>query len=75
MLDAPTLLSQIESFLSETGIQPSTLGRQAVNDGKLIERLRDGGTVTLETATRIVEWMDANRDIKGRGPRKDAEAA
>src|SRR5690606_36788495 len=52
-----TLLSEIEAFSRQAGIKPSTLGRKAVNDGKLHERLRNGGSVTLETADRIRRWM------------------
>jgi len=35
----------------------STFGRQAVNDGKLCARLRDGKDVTLETAQRNREFI------------------
>lgn len=51
------LLSEIEDFSRKAGIKPSTLGRKAINDGKLHERLRKGGSVTLETAERIRRWM------------------
>jgi hypothetical protein len=51
------LLSEIEGFSLRAGIKPSTLGRKAINDGKLYERLKNGGSVTLETAERIRKWM------------------
>lgn len=51
------LLSEIEDFSRRAGMKPSTLGRKAINDGKLHERLRRGGSVTLETAERIRRWM------------------
>ncbi|HLF10668.1 MAG TPA: hypothetical protein VJA26_05595, partial [Gammaproteobacteria bacterium] len=50
---ADSLLGEIESFCRQSGIAESTFGRQAVNDGKLCLRLRDGKDVTLETAKKI----------------------
>jgi hypothetical protein len=55
-----TLMDEIEAFSRKAGISPSTLGRKAVNDGKLIHRLKRGGSVTLETAERIREYMRQN---------------
>lgn len=51
------LLSEIEAFSRTRGIAASTVGLKAVNDGKLVERLRRGGSVTLETAERLREFM------------------
>ena len=39
----------------------STFGRHAVNDGKLVSRLRFGGRVTLETVARVRSFIDRNR--------------
>jgi len=50
---ADSLLEEIEAFCRRTGIAESTFGRQAVNDGKLCVRLRNGKDVTLETAAKI----------------------
>jgi hypothetical protein len=50
---ADSLLGEIEAFCRRTGIAESTFGRQAVNDGKLCVRLRNGKDVTLETAAKI----------------------
>jgi hypothetical protein len=50
---ADFLLAEIEAFCRRTGIAESTFGRQAVNDGKLCVRLRNGKDVTLETAAKI----------------------
>lgn len=57
-----TLLHEIEAFSREQGISPSTLSRKAINDGKLPERLKRGGRVTLETAERLREFMRQVRD-------------
>ncbi|HUB94779.1 MAG TPA: hypothetical protein VL993_02615 [Stellaceae bacterium] len=38
----------------------STFGRLAVNDGKLVNRLRFGGRVTIETVERVMAFMKQN---------------
>ncbi len=50
---ADSLLAEIEAFCRRSGIAESTFGRQAVNDGKLCVRLRNGKDVTLDTAAKI----------------------
>jgi len=57
MSAAQTLLRDIEAFSATAGIAASTLCRKAVNDGKLPERLRRGGQVTLETAEQLRAFM------------------
>jgi hypothetical protein len=57
MTDTQTLLADIEKFLVKTGMRPSALGHKTVNDGKLVQRLRDGGTVTIETAAVINRFI------------------
>ena len=58
---ADFLLHEIEAFCRHSGIAESTFGRQAVNDGKLCVRLRDGKDVTLETANRIRTFIKERR--------------
>lgn len=53
------LLLEMESFCRVNGLKASTLARKAVNDGKLPERLRSGGRVTLETAEALRTFMKA----------------
>jgi hypothetical protein len=55
---ADSLLAEIEAFCRHTGIAESTFGRQAVNDGKLCVRLRNGKDVTLETAAKIRDYIE-----------------
>lgn len=60
MTTTQALLTEIEEFSRKAGISPSTLSRKAINDGKLPGRLRRGGSVTLETAEKLREWMREN---------------
>ena len=56
------LLREISDFCRHTGLAESTFGRRAVNDGKLANRLRNGGRITTDTLDRIRAYMAANRD-------------
>ena len=47
------LLVEITAYCQRTGMAESTFGRRAVNDGKLVTRLRFGGRVTTHTAERV----------------------
>ena len=47
------LLRDIENFCRQAGIAESTFGKQAVNDGKFVGRLRNGKQVTTRTVARI----------------------
>jgi hypothetical protein len=47
------LLRHIAEYCRRAGMAESTFGRLAVNDGKLVTRLRLGGRVTTDTAERV----------------------
>lgn len=71
MLTSRALLIEIEAFSAAAGMAPSTVCRKAINDGKLAERLRHGGQVTLKTAERLRAFMEANKTNR---PSKRAES-
>jgi hypothetical protein len=52
-MEKEALLQAIAGYCRSAGIAESTFGRLAVNDGKLVSRLRFGGRVTTETAERV----------------------
>ena len=59
------LIIDIERYVAERKsarrpIKESTFGRLAVNDGKLLQRLRAGGEVMPRTERRIREFMEEN---------------
>jgi SAM-dependent methyltransferase len=62
-MTAQELLARISDYCRQTGLAESTFGRRAVNDGKLANRLRNGGRITTETVERIQAFMDANRHV------------
>ena len=54
MSTTETLLKQIEAHCAQHGIAESTFGKRAVNDGKLVSRLREGKSITLNTYQQIL---------------------
>ena len=58
------LMRKIERFLRSTGMTATVFGIGAMNDGKLVFRMRQGSYVTLPTADAIDAFMAANRDKK-----------
>jgi hypothetical protein len=59
-MDTESLLSEISSYCRRVGMAESTFGRLAVNDGKLVTRLRYGRRVTLETVQRVRSYIEGN---------------
>lgn len=51
------LRTDIERFLTRTGMSPSRFGICAMNDAKFVSRLRDGSSVRLDTADRVRRFM------------------
>src|SRR3954469_25081830 len=54
------ILSQITDFCRKADMAESTFGRRAVNDGKLVHRLREGKRITLDTLNRIQAFIAAS---------------
>ncbi|MEE8246689.1 MAG: hypothetical protein V3S87_05455, partial [Alphaproteobacteria bacterium] len=52
-----TLIADIEEYCRRGGLAESTFGRQAVNDGKFVSRIRNGGGVTMKTVARVRAFM------------------
>src|SRR5262249_37891707 len=69
------ILREIAEFCRRTGLAESTFGRQAVNDGKLANRLRSGGRITTDTLERIRAFMAANGIPPGGGSEMNAPIA
>ncbi|MGE0605284.1 MAG: hypothetical protein AB7O46_16000, partial [Xanthobacteraceae bacterium] len=56
-MQAEEILQEISDYSRRAGVAESTFGRRAVNDGKLVSRLRDGGRITTVTLDRIRSFM------------------
>ena len=51
------LLSRVADHCSRTGIAETTFGLRVANDGKIIPRLRAGGSITLKTLEKIEAFL------------------
>lgn len=58
------LLSEIDVFLAESQMAPSTFGRKSVGDAKFIGRLRSGKRCWPETAQKARRFMQKIRAIE-----------
>ena len=54
------ILSQISEFCRQADMAETTFGRRAVNDGKLVHRLREGKRITIDTLDRIQAYIAAS---------------
>lgn len=59
-----TLLSEIEAFLHGRDMAESTFGRMAVNDGKFVGRLRQGGNLTTATMDRVRQFIEDAKAVR-----------
>ena len=71
----PAFRSEVEAFLSETGIGERKFGGKAAGDPSFVTRLRSGATSRLSTVQRVQGWMRAHKDelIRAAAARKQAE--
>lgn len=73
------LLDEIAALCHAQGIAESTFGRLAVNDGKLVGRLRNGSRIGEDTARRVRAFMDdvarGKIALQGRPRRKKSESS
>jgi SAM-dependent methyltransferase len=59
-MEAEILLREINAFCRAHTLAESTFGRLAVNDGKFVGRLKNGGKVTTSTVERVRAFMREN---------------
>jgi hypothetical protein len=62
---AQELLKEISDFCRASGLAESTFGRAAINDGKLVSRLRNGGRITTDTLERLRAFMAKKSERDG----------
>jgi hypothetical protein len=52
-----SIVEEISEYCRSNGLAESTFGRLAINDGKLMKRLRTGGKVNSDTLARLRAFM------------------
>jgi len=55
------ILSEIEGYLSETGMAETYFGKKAVGNSELVPRLREGGGIHFLTERRVRAFLSANQ--------------
>ena len=65
-MEADALLREIVEYCRKAGVAESTFGRFAVNDGKFVNRLREGGRITTATAERVRSYISRDARPNGR---------
>ncbi len=58
-MKADSLLLEIGEYCRAHQMAETTFGRRAVNDGKFVGRLKDGGNITVATVDRVRSFMSA----------------
>lgn len=56
-MDTDHLISRIEAYCKRYRISETTFGARALNNSKIVARLRAGGTVTLRSLRRMDAFM------------------
>ena len=57
----PQFASEVEAFLSETGIGGRQFGSRAAGDPSFVTKLRNGAGLRLYTVERVRAWMRVNK--------------
>lgn len=58
---APRFCTEVEAFLSETGIGERTFGSKAAGDPAFVTKLRSGASLRLYTVERVRAWIRVNK--------------
>lgn len=53
----PDIRTEIETFAAQAGIAPATVTSRAVQNSRLYQRMKEGGSCTMYTAERIRAFM------------------
>ncbi len=77
MLTPETFLADIEAYLKEVGMTPTTFGKQAVGDPNFVFDLRDGRVCNLAIVAKVQKAILAGRAelASDGGEAKSGEAA
>lgn len=63
-MQPPPLLTEIEAFLSETGMGASYFGRVAAGNSELVGRLRANRRIWPETEEKVRSFISAKRQAE-----------
>ena len=64
----PGFVSEVEAFLSDTGIGHRKFGSMAAGQPVFVTKLRSGASPRLSTVEQVQAWMRTNRSVLERAP-------
>lgn len=64
MDDNGEIIARIEAYCRRQSVAETTFGRLAVNDGKLVGRLRGGGSITLRTYRAVEAFLSREGSVE-----------
>lgn len=70
----PILIRDIDTFLEETGMSESYLGKKGVGNSEIVPRLRRGGRIWPETEARLRSFMLMRAEMRRSGKRVSSRA-
>lgn len=65
------LLEEILEFIKETKMGPAYFGKKAVNNSELVERLRRGRSIQIDTAEKVRAFIKARRDAAAKAANRE----
>ena len=65
---AKSFLAEIERFLDTAGLEPTTLGKQALGDPSFVFDLRKGRSPSTRTIDKVRTWIAAAAGRRPQGP-------
>ena len=68
-------LHAIDDYCRRQGIAASTFGLRAVNDGKFVDRLRQGKRVTTDTLDRVRRFIESGAEPAAKSPAEPGASA
>ncbi len=69
------LLAEVDSFLTKTAMAPTRFGIEVLGDGGLVKGLRQGRSLSLRNAEKLVRFMQAyQQPAAAKGSRAQASA-
>lgn len=66
MLSDDDLLARVEAFLKQHDMAPTRFGRETMGEASLVARLRDGRSLSLRNANKLLDFMATYQPTEAR---------
>ena len=69
------LLKRVEDFLVTSDMAPTRFGREAMGEASLVARMRDGRSLSLRNANKLIAFMDGHSAADDNGGTTEQRSA